>query len=351
MSVDFGVRIPPCDRIDRVADCIVRAEAAGLDTAWIPDSQLLWRDAYSTMAIAAHKTTRIGLAPCVANVTTRHPSVLAQMANSLNELAPGRFSLGLGTGDSAVRMIGGRPARRSEMLDAMTVMRHLWSGEDFNFGERACHLTGAFDQVPIIMAASGPKNLAFAAEHADGVLLLSGVGEGPLQRSLERVKVGAAAAGRTLEMTPVTVGAFFHVTDDIERDAPRLKPVTLTISQNGGQAFLAEAGIDLPNPGYIDGVYPDMTHAEDWDLATDRADEYVSDEDAVKFARAFALFGTAEEIVRRIRNAVKLGATGFYLRHVGNYSFPDTLIRDFGEKVLPLLKDEGLSQFRNRPQT
>src|SRR5581483_8918781 len=59
--VRFGIRIPPCADARAAAACARDAEAAGFDVAWFPDSQLLWRDVYAAMALAAGRTERIVL--------------------------------------------------------------------------------------------------------------------------------------------------------------------------------------------------------------------------------------------------------------------------------------------------
>ncbi|WP_280879912.1 LLM class flavin-dependent oxidoreductase [Streptomyces pseudovenezuelae] len=69
----IGVRIPPCDRADRVARTVRRAEELGFDQVWFPDSQLLWRDVFTTLTAAALSTERISLGTAVTNLATRHP--------------------------------------------------------------------------------------------------------------------------------------------------------------------------------------------------------------------------------------------------------------------------------------
>ncbi len=338
MIARFGVRIPPCARIDEVAACVERAEQLGFDVAWIPDSQLLWRDVFATMAVAATRTRSIGLGSCVTNIRTRHASVVASALNTVEELAPGRVRLGIGTGDSAVRTIGMRPARQAEMREGLALIRNLQKGAACSFGRREGRLKDAAGPTPVYMAASGPKNLALAGEIAEGVIVLAGTAPVALSQSVARIREGAQASGRDPVEIDVCVGTFCHVTDDLERDARLLKPICCTIAQIGGQDFLKLADIDLPNPGHIEGVYPDMTHAEDWDLAVEVASKVVTDEMALRFARTFCLFGTPDEIVAGVRAAVDAGATSFYLRHVGNYSLPYELIEAFARDVFPRLR-------------
>lgn len=330
--------MPLCAPAKEIAEFVRRAEALRFDVAWLPDSQLLWRDVFATLALAADRTDRIGLGIAVTNIQTRHPTVLASAANTIAEMAPSRLVVGLGTGDSSTGTIGLRPSRRDEMREAFDMMRALLAGNEWDFGPRRSRLRDAKGRIPLYMAASGPRNLALAGEIADGVILLAGIAPVALGHSLGGVRQGVSrrADGAGPE---IAVGAFCRVTDNVRRDSRVLKPICLSIAQLGGQDFLQIAGIDLPNPGYVEGVYPDMVHAEDWDLATDRASEFVTDDMAIRFAETFCLFGTPEDIGRRIDAAAALGATSFYLRHVGNYTLPTELMEDFARGVLPRYAD------------
>jgi len=49
----IGLRLPACDRADRVAAAAAYAEVAGFDSVWVPDSQPLWRDTFVAQALAA----------------------------------------------------------------------------------------------------------------------------------------------------------------------------------------------------------------------------------------------------------------------------------------------------------
>jgi 5,10-methylenetetrahydromethanopterin reductase len=332
--IAFGVRFPPCRSARAVADAVALSERKGFDVAWIADSQLLWRDVFATMALAATATDRISLATAVTNFATRHPSVVASAVNTINELAPGRVILGVGTGDSSVKPLSMRPSRLGEMRDRIEMVRTLLADEFQDFGPRRAKLREPIGPVPVHIAASGPRSLRMAGEVADGVLTLAGVSAETLAGTREAVAAGAAAAGRAASDVAFTVGAFCKITDDIERDAAILKPICLHMASLGAQDFLRIAGIELPPPPAVPAVYPDMVHAEDWDLAVAEAGRYVTDEMAVRFSQTFCLFGTVEEVLARIRRAVQIGATGFYLRHVGNYTLPIELIETFGDEIV-----------------
>jgi 5,10-methylenetetrahydromethanopterin reductase len=332
--IEFGVRFPPCSPATTIADAVALSERKGFDIAWIADSQLLWRDVFAVMALAATRTQRITLATAVTNFETRHPSVVASAINTINEIAPGRVLLGVGTGDSSVKPLSLRPTKLADMRGSIAMVRTLLDDEFYDYGERRAKLRDPKGRVPVHIAASGPRSLGMAGEIADGVLTLAGISPETLTGARDAVAEGARRAGRSFADLAFTVGAFCRITDDIERDAAILKPICLHIATLGGQGFLRIAGIELPPPPSVPDVYPDMVHAEDWDLAVEHASRYVTDEMAVKFARAFCLFGTVEDILARIRRAIGLGATGFYLRHVGNYTLPMDVIETFGDEVI-----------------
>lgn len=325
----IGIRVPPCRPATEIAAFAADVEAAGFDTLYVPDSQILWRDAYLTLYAAALRTSTLGLGTAVSNVVTRHPSVVASLARTVAEAAPGRFFLGLGVGNSSVEPVGLKPSTQAELRRGIADIRALLAGSAVG----DVRLRDPHPGVPIHVAATGPRNLRFAGEVADGAILLSGVAEGPLSRAVELVREGTA--GRA--PVEITVSAYAMVTDDVKRDARILKPVCAGIAQRGGRAALAAAGIDVEVPAEIPDVYPDLVHAEDWDHAVDVCSQWISDDDAAAFAREFCLFGTPEEIVVRIEHAARLGATTIFLQHVGSYDLPTRLMTDVAADVLPRL--------------
>ena len=73
----FGLNRFDASSVDTFAADVRRAETLGWDAAFLPDSQLRRRDTYVLLAAAARATTRITLAPLLANPVTRHPTVTA----------------------------------------------------------------------------------------------------------------------------------------------------------------------------------------------------------------------------------------------------------------------------------
>ncbi|WP_051166092.1 LLM class flavin-dependent oxidoreductase [Amycolatopsis orientalis] len=330
-----GVRVPPCAPLPELVEFVQEAERRGFDDVWFPDSQLLWRDVFATAAAAAAGTSRIGLGTAVTNVVTRHPSVVAGAARTVAELAPGRFVLGVGVGNSSVAPVGLAPSTRSGLRAGLTAIRRLLSGEETGFGDARTRLRDPVP-VPIHVAASGPRNLRLAGELADGAILLSGVAPDPLAAAMRQVADGAV--GR--DAVPITVSAFCRITGTVRRDARELKPVCLSIAANGGAEFLEKAGVGVRVPERLPDLSPDLLHAESWESAIRACESFVDDDAAELFARRFCLYGTADEIAGRLTGLRQAGVSGVLLQEVGSYELPRTLVADFAELV-PVAESRG----------
>src|SRR5215468_12102040 len=112
---------------------IREAETLGYDRAWVPDSQMIWSDCYATLALAAANTVRIKLGTGVAIPGTRLAPVTAHAIASINRLAPGRVFLGIGTGHTAMRVMGMDPMKIREFREYLRVVRGLLSGGEVDY--------------------------------------------------------------------------------------------------------------------------------------------------------------------------------------------------------------------------
>lgn len=327
-----GLRIPACSDAATVAGAVVRAERLGYDAVWIPDSQLLWRDVWVVAALASRLTDRINIGTAVTNFRTRHVTVLASAARTVQECADGRFIVGVGAGNSSLAMLGLEPTPGAQLRANIRTLRALLAGDEVDVGAGTARLRDADAPCRIFMAASGPHNLRHAGSSADGVITLTGVSGPLLRRSLDLVRQGIDSAGRQAQDVAVVVSAFAHVTDDVERDARILKPLCAALANTGGGAALRAAGVHVaPVPERLPDVYPDLVHAEDWELAIGAVDEFVSDEAAARFAREFCLFGSAREIEAKLAALAGSGVTEVLVQHVGSYELPEQLMEAFAD--------------------
>ena len=152
------------------------AEQMGYRRAWLYDSPAVYPDVWLTLGRCADRTARIGLGPAVLVPSLRHPMVNAAAIALLAELAPGRVSVAIGAGFSGRMALGERAMRWNDVAVYVRVVRALLRGEHAEWNGvtlRMLHLPGFGAsrpvEVPILVAADGPKGMAVAAELGDGV--------------------------------------------------------------------------------------------------------------------------------------------------------------------------------------
>ena len=218
MTVSMGVGLFPTEPPHRMVALAAAAEQLGYDNVWFGDSQNLWREAYVTMTLAAEATTTVTLGTGVTQALTRHPSVLASAWATLHEVAPGRLALGIGTGDSAVRTMGLDPMRLAALEQTISDLRDLLAGEEVDEpvsggSYRLGYLTDPIE-LPIYVAASGPRITELTGSVADGVILLVGTDPRFIESGLERLEAGARASGRTLDDLHVVLWTPTAIDDD-----------------------------------------------------------------------------------------------------------------------------------------
>jgi 5,10-methylenetetrahydromethanopterin reductase len=160
---------------------IATAERLGYERAWLFDIPHEGPDVWMMLALAAQRTTTIGLGPGVLVPDLRHVMVNASAAASLTALAPGRVAVAFGTGFAGARALGEAPITWSHLRDYVIAFRGLLNGETVDWRDtriRMMHPSGHAPErpidVPILISALGPKGLAVATELADGLFTVNG---------------------------------------------------------------------------------------------------------------------------------------------------------------------------------
>ena len=195
----YGVGLFPTEPLPKMIRLAKLSEKLGFSHIWIGDSHLIWREAYVNMAAAALNTSKVKIGTGVTNPLTRHPSVVASAYATLEELAPRRFIVGIGLGDSSVETMGMKPARLDYFEKTIKQMRALLAGEEVELESGKIHLKHPCkNKIPIYVAASGPKMLELSGRIADGIIVLVGVADEYLRQAKEKIEAGAKAAGRKL---------------------------------------------------------------------------------------------------------------------------------------------------------
>ena len=195
-------------KVDEI-DYAVLAEELGYARLWVADSPMLWSDCYATMALVARATTRIEIGTGVAVAGLRLAPVTAAAHATINRLAPGRVFCGIGSGNTAMRILGRKPMSIARFDEYLGELRPLLRGEEsvLRHGEALLptrHVMQdagfvAFDPpMPMYVSAFGPKSMALAARHGDGVVI--GVSTAAAMRTVwQLLDAGAGQAGHTLD--------------------------------------------------------------------------------------------------------------------------------------------------------
>jgi coenzyme F420-dependent glucose-6-phosphate dehydrogenase len=165
------------------------AERAGFEFAMLSDHFHPWTPqqgespfAWSVLGAIAQATDRLVLGTGVTCPLIRiHPAIVAQAAATVASLAPGRFVLGVGTGEALNEHVTGArwpsaSERRDMLEEAIGVIRELWRGELTDHHGRYFQVIDAQlfslpdEPPPIIVATAGSKSAELAGRLGDGMI-------------------------------------------------------------------------------------------------------------------------------------------------------------------------------------
>jgi probable F420-dependent oxidoreductase len=192
--------------VPEIAAWAADAEQRGVPTVWLSEA---WRELAVPLAAVAVATTRVPIGAGVMQIFPAHPVQTALQAMQLQEVSAGRFGLGLGLGAGFVveRWFGvpyERPLRRMkefvEVVRGVMGSRHgrpfSYTGEIFRVHKYTMPFGAELPDVPVSIAAVGPKMLELAGEVADGVILGAIHSPAYLAEVRRRLAAGAARADR-----------------------------------------------------------------------------------------------------------------------------------------------------------
>jgi F420-dependent oxidoreductase-like protein len=217
---------------------VQEAERLGYDSVWAAEAY--GSDTATVLAWLAGQTSKIRLASGIFQMPGRSPAMTAMTAATIDQLSNGRMMLGIGSSGPQVAegWHGQRFAHQLQRTrEYVAVVRMALRRERLEFhGEtlelplpdgpgKALKLTisPVQEQIPIYLAAIGPKNTALAGEIADGWLptLFSPEHVSELRPLLEE---GAARSGRSLENFDIAPTVNVFVTDDLEKGRDAMRP-------------------------------------------------------------------------------------------------------------------------------
>ncbi len=330
--MEFGITFKGFVDPKRARNLVRQAEEAGFTYCWFYDSHVLWRECYPAIAMCMEHTTKMKFGPCVTNPNSRDWSVAASLFGSLALQSEGRFVVGLGRGDSAMRVMGKKPATLARLAEFTQKVKAMVRGEEVHYGESPEPVKFPWAngyELPVHIGAYGPKALKTAGEVGDGVILQ--IADPSLVKWFAEQAINAGKeAGRDMSDFQVIASAPAYMGDMEKcRDATRWFPAMVgnhvadIVEKYGAHSGLVpesltnyieqRKGYDYSKHGQSDNPYLD----------------FISDD----IIDSFSVLGEAESHIAKIKELEDVGTTMFniYL----DSGDEEQIIADYGNKIIP----------------
>jgi probable F420-dependent oxidoreductase len=333
--MDFGVVLQNDPPAWRVVDIAKQAENYGFTHVWTFDSHLLWQEPFVVFSQILSATHRVKVGPMVTNPATRDWTVTASLFATLNDMFGNRTVCGIGRGDSAVRVINGKPVTLATLRESIGVIRGLANGEEVDYkGNLVRFPWGAASRLPIWVAAYGPMALALTGEIADGFILQVADPE-IVAWSIQAVRTAAEAAGRDPASVTICVAAPAYVTDGTAEGLQHGRDQCRWFGGMVGNHvadIVARYGAD--GAAVPKALSDFIAERKDYDYnAHGKAGAEHTDFVPDAIIDRFALIGPVEHQVERLEQMRAMGVDQFalYLQHDAK----DRTLTAYGERVIP----------------
>lgn len=330
--MDFGVVLQTDPPAWRVVDLAVQAENLGFTHGWTFDSHILWQEPYVIYSQMLSATRRMVVGPMVTNPGTRNWTVTASHYATLNDMFGNRTVCGIGRGDSAMRVIGHKPATLATLSEAMGVIKGLAEGHEVTYnGTQQQFPWCKGGQLDILMAAYGPKALNLCGSQADGFILQL-ADPALAEWTIGAVRKAAEEAGRDPDDLYICVAAPAYVGTDIahQRDQVRWfggmvgNHVADLVERYGTDSAIPQALTDYikEREGY-DYSEHGKSHSTHVDFVPD------------DIIDRFCILGDEDAHIARLKELQDLGVDQFaiYLMH----DQKDETLNAYGQRIIPAL--------------
>ncbi len=337
--MDIGVVLQTTPPSARVVDLATRAETFGFSHIWTFDSHILWQEPFPIYTQILANTRNVTVGPMVTNPLTRDWTVTASLFATLNEMFGNRTVIGMGRGDSAVRVINGKPSTIVALGEAVHVIRELANGREVEYRGSTIRFPWASkSRAEVWVAGYGPKALKLAGEVGDGFILQ--LADPDITAwTIGAVRRAAEAGGRDPDAVTICVAAPAYVGGDIAHAREQCRwfggmvgnHVADIVARYGQSTNVPTALTD-----YIAGRegYDYNQHGQAGNTHT----AFVPDE----IVDRFCVLGPVEEHVERLKELQGLGVDQFavYLQHDAK----DETLQAYGEKVIPAIAEHVLAK-------
>jgi probable F420-dependent oxidoreductase len=332
--MDVGVVLQTTPPSARVIDLAKKAETYGFSHVWTFDSHILWQEPFPIHTQILAQTRNVFVGPMVTNPATRDWTVTASLFATLNEMFGNRTVIGIGRGDSAVRVINGKPTTLATLRECVHVIRELANGRGVEYRGSTIQFPWASEsRVEVWVAGYGPKALKLIGEVGDGFILQ--LADPDITAwTIAAVRKAAQESGRDPDSITICAAAPAYVGEDLAHAREQCRwfggmvgnHVADIVDRYGETGAVPKALTD-----YIKGRkgYDYNQHGQAGNTHT----AFVPDE----IVDRFCILGPVSEHVRRLQELKSLGVDQFalYLQHDSK----DETLQAYGEKVIPAIAD------------
>src|SRR4051794_25083466 len=333
--MDFGVTVLPDPPYTRFVELVRRAEQNGFTHGWTYDSHLLWQEPYPFLTAAALASERLKLGLCVTNPGTREPTVTASASATLHDISNGRMVVGIGRGDSARRTIGYEPVTVREFERSLAMIKALMNGEPVEWNGKQLELPWAKgrSRIPLYVAGYGPKVLAIAGRHADGVIIQLADPD-IIEWTLGQARRAAEEAGRDPAALEAIVCAPCVLSDDLAAAREQVRWFPAMVSNHVMDLLRRYDRSQLPESltAYLDRrtFYDYSEHSR----MGAKHGEFVDDETCDRFC----ILGTPEQHVEKLRHLESIGVTQWNIYLMTEHQ--ERTLDVYGAEIIPQLTAE-----------
>ncbi len=345
--IRFGCFLPvPATPVDKLFKIAKINEEAGFDSVWTPDHLLfippgIVPEAWSLLAATAVATEKVVLGTCVSDPHRYHPAVLAQKVATVDQISGGRVILGLGAGEAMNLEPFGIEWKKpvSKLIEAVTIMRRLWTGEMFSYEGEFWKLKDACLQinpirgrVPIYFGANSPRTLRLTGEIADGWLSMP-LSPKLYEKRLKIIREGTEKAGRSFEEIEPGIHVYTSVAERAEDAYKKINSIKYQVIPS--PEILKEAGYNVELPKDLESLsFFKAVATSEW---IEKYLDYggrIPEEVAIEFSVA----GTPNDCINKIDEFIKAGARHLLLINAG--PDPRQTLKIYSEKILPHFKSK-----------
>jgi alkanesulfonate monooxygenase SsuD/methylene tetrahydromethanopterin reductase-like flavin-dependent oxidoreductase (luciferase family) len=252
------------------------AESLGFSWVSVADSPTVYEESYLHQLEVARAAETVLVGPMVTHIVVRHPLIVGNLLATLNRMTDGRAVGTLGTGNSAARGLGLKPATIAQLEEGMAAIRSYWRGEGGTYGESRIPATPGVTHAacPLFVSGDGPAAIALGGRAGDGILYGGTMDPDVCRRRLE------AAAGKEAWIAPTA-----SLTEDHDAVAEDLGAMVVAMANRALRGDLSERGVPPEiqedvlemRRAYDYGFHADTSRPQNAGVITERLRDYLID--------------------------------------------------------------------------